>query len=119
MKYLRPHLASLLITPSVNVAISHLVCQYKTLLDALKLFSQYWFEQIREQSSVFLFRLFSTTISCFRKRLQISRFIQSEDHRMRLAPRFSCIAWGENGGLCEVTKIKDLCLKIKLTTIIL
>ena len=94
MKYLRPHPGSLLITPSVKVAISHLVCQYKTLLDALKLFSQYWFEQIREQSSVFLFRLFSTTISCFRKRLQLSRFIQSEDHRMRLAPRFSCIAWG-------------------------
>lgn len=95
MNYLRPHLGSLLITPSVKVAISHLVCQYKTLLDTLKLFSQYWFEQIREQSSVFLFRLFSTIISCFRKRSQISRFIQSEDHRMRLAPRFSYIAWGK------------------------
>ena len=89
MKYLRPHLGSLLITPSVKVAISHLVCQYKTLLDTPKLFSQYWFEQIREQSSVL------SIISCFRKRLQISRFIQSEDHRMRLALRFSYIAWGK------------------------
>lgn len=37
MNYLRPHPGSLLITPSVKVAISHLVCQYKTILDTLKL----------------------------------------------------------------------------------
>ena len=80
MKYLRPHLGSLLITPSVKVAINHMVYQYETLLNSLELFSQYWFEQIRvrEQSGVFFFLSIFNNFNCFKC---------SEDHRICLVPR--------------------------------